>query len=172
LLPPPGIAKIPHALHLLAEIGLHGQGLEDGSFELLVLKVWREGHVLEGQHQQVASLISHGQRTTAVGEPENHIQMIKSHKRILSPNPLEGGVKDICIDYGGGHGLHGAVAQIPDVHCAATQGNQDGGVSAAPAGAVNRRKVMLEGDNGQQDASQPNANAPGRNTLNKTPLKS
>lgn len=159
MLRPTWIAKVADALHLLAEIGLHGEGLEDGSLQLLVLKVRREWHVLEGQHQQVARLVSHGQRTAAVGESGRRGDAIGSFKE-KTLNSLEGGVEDVGVYHRGGHRLHGAIAQVPDVHGAATERDQDGGVSAAPAGAVHRGQVMLKGHDGQQDSSQPDTNAP------------
>lgn len=108
MLSPTWIAKVANALHLLAQIWLHGQGLEDGPLQLLVLEVRGEGHVLEGQHQQVASLVSHGQGAPAVGESEI-IPNIKKNYKIKGKILLEGGVKDVGIDHGGGHRLHGAV---------------------------------------------------------------
>lgn len=56
------------ALNLLQQFRIQGQRFVQSPLQLPVLKVRGEGHILEGEHEQVARLIAHGQAATTVRE--------------------------------------------------------------------------------------------------------
>lgn len=57
-----------NALDLLFQGRLQGQSLVYCTLQLPVLEVRREGHILEGQHQQIANLVAHSQGATTVSK--------------------------------------------------------------------------------------------------------
>lgn len=68
LLLPCRITKVSHALQLLLQLRPQIQRFVDGALELFVLKMWWEGHVLEGKHEQIASLVAHSHGAATVRE--------------------------------------------------------------------------------------------------------
>lgn len=71
-----GITKGAHALDLLQQLRIQGQGLEEGTLQLPVLKMRRKGHVLKGEHKEIASLIAHGQAATTVRKAGNEMEIL------------------------------------------------------------------------------------------------
>lgn len=78
-------------------------GLVDGLLQLVVLKVGRKGHVVEGVEERVAALVANDQSATAVGEPEEEEEHAKMDPKPNRQTHLATVLKDesiLCLDMG------------------------------------------------------------------------